>query len=88
MTTPASWHVYVLRCADDSLYTGITVDLTARLASHNDGSGAKYTRSRLPVTLVYQEPASDRSAALRRELEIKGLSRAAKIQLIKPLTTN
>ncbi|MEJ5210698.1 MAG: GIY-YIG nuclease family protein [Burkholderiales bacterium] len=76
------WIVYMLRCRDGSLYTGITTDLAARLAAHNAGRGARYTRGRLPVTLVYQEPAADRSAALRRERAIKRLRPAAKRRLI------
>lgn len=83
MTDAAAWQVYILECADSSLYTGITTDLQSRLASHNDGSGAKYTRGRLPVRTVYAESAADRGSALRRELEIKGLSRTAKLELIK-----
>ncbi|HZL96775.1 MAG TPA: GIY-YIG nuclease family protein [Vicinamibacterales bacterium] len=72
------WYVYIVRCADHTLYTGVAKDLPARLAAHNAGRGAKYTRTRLPVQLVYQEEASDRSAAQRREHEIKRLPRAAK----------
>jgi predicted GIY-YIG superfamily endonuclease len=83
MTDATAWQVYILECADSSLYTGITTDLQSRLASHNDGSGAKYTRGRLPVRAVYAESAADRGSALRRELEIKGLSRTAKLELIK-----
>ena len=67
----ADWQVYILESADGSLYTGIARDLNERVATHYRGSGAKYTRSRLPVTLVYTETATDRSAALRREIEIK-----------------
>ena len=74
--------VYILRCADGSLYTGITNDLERRVAVHNSGKGAKYTRSRLPVEPVYWESALDKSAALRRELEIKALSREKKMELI------
>ena len=73
-----SWHVYIVRCADRTLYTGVAKDLPQRIAAHNDGRGAKYTRQRLPVKLVYSESAADRGAALRRELEIKRLTRAAK----------
>jgi putative endonuclease len=73
-----SWYVYIVRCADRTLYTGVAKDLAARVAAHNDGRGAKYTRQRLPVKLVYSEPAEDRGAALRREFEIKRLPRAAK----------
>ena len=75
--------VYILRCADGSLYTGITTDLEHRVAVHNSGKGAKYTRSRLPVEPVYWETAPDKSAALRRELEIKALSREKKLELIR-----
>lgn len=74
--------VYILRCGDGTLYTGITTDLERRVAVHNSGRGAKYTRSRLPVTPVYQETVPDKSAALRRELEIKALTRAEKLELI------
>lgn len=74
--------VYMLRCADGSLYTGSTTDLDRRLAAHQSGRGAKYTRSRLPVELVYWEEAPDWSAALRREAAIKHLSRAQKLELI------
>lgn len=74
--------VYILRCGDGTLYTGITTDLERRVAVHNSGRGAKYTRSRLPVTPVYRETVPDKSAALRRELEIKALTRAEKLELI------
>ena len=77
----AYW-VYILRCADGTLYTGITDDMERRLAAHNSGKGAKYTRGRGPVELVYREEAADKSAALRRELAIKRLSRAEKLALI------
>lgn len=76
------WSVYILRCGDGSLYTGATCDLSRRLASHQRGKGAKYTRSRLPVALAYQEAAADKSAALRREFAIKRLSRREKLALI------
>lgn len=80
-TTP--WYVYVLRCADDTLYTGITTDLQRRLDEHNgDGRlGARYTRSRRPVALVHSEQATDRAAAARREAAIKRLSRPQKLAL-------
>lgn len=74
--------VYILRCADGSLYTGIARDTRKRLEQHNSGKGAKYTRSRRPVELVYAEPALDKSAALRREIEIKRLSHTEKQTLI------
>ncbi len=67
-----------MRCADRTLYTGVAKDVAARVAAHNAGRGAKYTRSRLPVTLVYRERAPDRGAALRREHAIKRLPRVAK----------
>ena len=74
--------VYLLRCGDGSLYTGCTNDLVRRLRAHQSGRGAKYTRSRLPVELVYREPAADRSAALRREAAIKAMTRAEKLALL------
>lgn len=77
-----SWYVYILRCADASLYTGVTTDLPARVEQHNLGRGARYTRTRLPVELVYEETAKDRSAALRREIAIKRLPRLAKLALV------
>ncbi len=76
------WQVYILKCGDGSLYTGITRDLQDRILTHNQGTGAKYTRGRLPVRLVYAEPAEDRPTALRRELAIKKLSREKKLRLI------
>ena len=76
------WVVYILECGDNSLYTGITTDLSARLAAHRAGTGAKYTRGRGPLNLVFQEPAPDRSAATRRESEIKALDVTAKRHLI------
>lgn len=79
------WCVYILRCSDGTLYTGITNDLPKRLEAHNAGTGAKYTRSRGPVQLAYREDVPDKSLALRRELEIKGLSRKEKLQLIESI---
>lgn len=78
-----TYWVYILRCADGTLYTGCTNDLFRRLAAHNAGKGAKYTRSRRPVELVYREEVPDKSAALRREAAIKGLSRKEKLALIQ-----
>ncbi|HYX92652.1 MAG TPA: GIY-YIG nuclease family protein [Myxococcaceae bacterium] len=72
----------MLRCGDGSLYTGITNDLDRRLASHARGTGAAYTRSRLPVALVFQEGAADRGAALRREAALKRLPRWEKLLLV------
>lgn len=74
--------VYILRCADDSLYTGWTYDLVARLEAHNGGKGAKYTRARLPVTLAYSEHLPDERTARQREYAIKQLSRPQKLNLI------
>lgn len=76
------WYVYIVRCVDDSLYTGIAKDVVSRVAQHNVGQGAKYTRGRRPVHLVYREPAPDRGSALRRESVIKRLSACQKRRLI------
>ncbi len=78
-----SFYVYLLRCADGTLYTGYTDDPVRRTKIHNAGKGAKYTRARLPVELVYQEACADKSAALRREYEIKQLTRVQKLKLIE-----
>lgn len=75
-------YVYVLRCADDSLYTGYTTDVRRRVAEHAAGEGAKYTRGRTPVELVYVEAFGSRSAAMTREHEIKQLDRAGKESLV------
>lgn len=77
-----SWKLYMLRCGDGSLYTGIAVDVEARLAMHRCGKGAKYTRGRGPLELVYTEECGSHSDALRRELEVKKLSREDKRKLI------
>lgn len=82
MTIAAGWHVYIVRCADQTLYTGIAVDVQARIRQHNAGSGAKYTRGRRPVVLVYCETVADRSAAQAREWQLKRLPAAAKRRLI------
>ncbi len=81
--TEKVWHVYVLRCGDGTLYTGITTDVQARLKTHRSGKGAKYTRGRLPLELVYEEVCEGKSQALKRELAMKALSREEKEQLIK-----
>ena len=78
-----SWFVYLLRCADGSLYTGITNDVPRRLKQHNAGTASRYTRSRLPAVLVYQEAQASHSHALKRELAIKGLSRQEKESMIR-----
>lgn len=79
----STWHVYILQCADGTLYTGVATDVAARVETHNAGKGAKYTRGRLPVMLVYQESAGERGDALRRELAIKRLRPADKRRLIR-----
>ena len=78
-----NWFCYLLRCADDTLYCGITNDLEKRLAAHNAGTASKYTRTRVPVELVYAESCADRSAASKREMEIKNLKRTEKLVLIQ-----
>ena len=84
-TVEATWVVYILRCADNSLYTGITTDINKRLDQHNgvNEKGAKYTHGRRPVTLVYQESSNSRSAASKREYVIKSLKKPQKERLIK-----
>ena len=77
------WCVYLLRCADDSLYCGMTNELTARIVTHNKGRGAKYTRSRLPVNLAYVEAVRTRSEALQREYQIKRLSKKKKEEVCR-----
>lgn len=77
------WKLYILRCGDGSLYTGITVDVQARLAQHREGTGAKYTRGRGPLELVYEEDCESHSDALKREYQIKALTRAEKMTLIQ-----
>ncbi len=77
------WSVYVLRCGDGTLYTGATNDVRRRLRAHLRGRGAAYTRSRLPVELIYREVCGTRGDALRREAAIKRLTRAAKLALVE-----
>jgi len=79
---PAPWLVYILCCEDGSYYTGITNNLSRRMAAHAAGAGSRYTRSRLPVRLVYVESASSRALAMRREIAIKRMSRLRKDRLI------
>ncbi len=76
-------YVYILRCADGSLYTGWTTDVTQRTKAHNSGKGAKYTRSRRPVELVFVEEHETKESALRREAAIKKLSKTSKEELIE-----
>lgn len=81
-------YTYILRCSDDTLYCGWTNDLKKRLASHNAGKGAKYTRSRLPVTLVYYETFETKEEAMSREFAIKKLSRKEKLKLMEDFDVN
>ena len=78
----STWHLYILRCKDGSLYTGITTDVEKRLEAHREGRGAKYTRGRGPLELVYRKECGSHSEALKRELEIKALPRQKKLALI------
>lgn len=78
------WHIYMLKCSDETIYTGITTDLIRRVDEHNSSpKGAKYTRIRRPVELIYSEPHEDKSSASKREYEIKQLSKIQKLSLIK-----
>ena len=77
-----NWHLYILRCGDGTLYTGITTDVEKRFAQHQSGKGAKYTRGRGPLVLVYRETCGSHSQALKREYEVKSLSREKKQELI------
>jgi putative endonuclease len=77
----STWHLYLLRCGDGTLYCGIAVDVQARLKQHQEGKGAKYTRGRGPLQLLYSEACGTRSAATKREREVKRLSRSAKLSL-------
>ena len=81
----AAWQVYLLRCADMSLYCGITTDIARRVSEHNAGTASRCTRARLPVTLAAAVPAPDKSAALRMELRVKKAPAAQKIELLKAL---
>jgi predicted GIY-YIG superfamily endonuclease len=78
-----TWFVYILRCADGTLYTGITKDLARRTQQHNAGTASRYTRSRRPAKLVYQEPQRSQSLALRREAAIKNLTRQQKLAMVR-----
>jgi len=77
-----SWFVYILRCGDGSLYTGVTTDIDRRVAAHQRGTASKYTRARRPVRLACLEPVGGRAEALKREAAIKRLTRQAKLELI------
>lgn len=78
-----NWYLYILRCGDGTLYTGITTDIKKRYQAHCCGKGAKYTRGRTPLTLVYQEICGTHPQALRREAEVKRLTKQKKLQLIR-----
>ncbi|MGI6548800.1 MAG: GIY-YIG nuclease family protein [Syntrophomonadales bacterium] len=82
-----TYYVYIVKCADTTLYTGMTNNLEARLSKHNLGQGAKYTRGRRPVSLAYCETVSSISEALRREMEIKKMSRSSKLALVASWST-
>jgi putative endonuclease len=82
------WYVYILKCSDNTLYTGATNDIPRRITEHNRKKGGSYTRSRLPVALAYKETVADKSAALKRELYIKGFSRDKKLELINMRSQN
>jgi putative endonuclease len=82
MPSSKKWFAYILECGDGTLYTGVTNDLDRRVRRHNAGTGARYTRARLPVRLVYREPCADRAAAQRRERAIKAMPRNLKLALI------
>lgn len=77
------WYVYIVNCRDNTLYTGMTAALAKRLQAHNSGKGAKYTRGRRPVRLVYYEPCDSRGEALRRESQLKRLKRDEKVKLVE-----
>ena len=77
------WYLYILRCGDGTLYTGITTDVEKRLEAHRSGKGAKYTRGRSPLTLVYRETCGTHSQALKRELAVKAMAREEKQRLIE-----
>ena len=80
-----TWYLYILRCGDDTLYTGITTDVQRRLADHRAGKGAKYTRGRAPLELVYEESCGTQSDALRRELAVKAMKRLDKEKLLQDM---
>ena len=80
------WTVYILQCADNTLYTGITTDMDRRHRQHNQGTGAKYTQTRTPCHTVYTEQQPSKSTALKRELTIKAFSRQQKLSLIRGLS--
>ncbi len=82
-TAKATWFLYILRCGDGSLYTGVTTDIDRRLKTHQEGKASRYTRTHQPVVLVYRETCGNRSQALARECAVKSLSREGKNKLIE-----
>jgi predicted GIY-YIG superfamily endonuclease len=83
-----NWFLYILKCRDGTLYTGITNNLSRRISQHNNGSASRYTRSRRPVQCMYHEPCLSRSRALKRELAVKSLPKKEKEKLISKLKPN
>ena len=81
----AIWHVYIIKCKDETLYTGITTDLTRRIKMHNTGCGCRFTKYRHPVKLIYSEEQPDKNSALKREAQIKSFPRNKKIALINEI---
>ncbi len=79
-----SWYVYIVRCGDNTLYTGITIDIAKRMREHNTASNCRYTRARKPIVLLYQEVCDNYDLARKREAQIKSFSRSKKLTLIKP----
>ena len=77
------WYLYILKCADETLYVGITTDLTKRLKTHNQGKASRYIRMRLPVEMIYNEPHPDKSSARKREIQVKKWPRPQKLALIQ-----
>lgn len=84
--TSKPWHVYLVRCSDGSIYTGITDNVEARLKKHNSGKGAKYTAQRGPVSLLYSEMLEDQGSAMRREAQIKKWGKQQKENLVRGIT--
>jgi len=78
------WYLYLVRCSDKSIYTGIAKDVTARVEKHNQGKGARFTATRRPVSLIYQEEHKNRVSAMKRENKIKGWSKKKKLSLADP----
>ena len=86
MSNISHWYLYILECSDGTYYTGITTDIPRRIQAHEDGKGAKYTKGRAPLKLIYSEECTDRSSASKRELQVKALAKEEKIALIRAAT--